>query len=185
MPQSTPAMRSLENWHLAFAPEPVIPGAGTDAAPDLGKEAKAFKLPLLSGGDFELAKQKGKVVVLDFWATWCGPCIKALPGLIEAMSAFPSDQVQLIGVNQGEAKDQVKRFLETRGWKLEVALDTEQSVGQQYGVDGIPHTVIIGPDGKIAWVKTGYSPDGETEAADAVKKLLSASPSPAPQKPAN
>ena len=114
--------------------------------------------------------------MLDFWATWCGPCVKSLPGLIEAMSAFPEDRVKLIGVNQGEPPDLVKRFLETRNWKLNVAMDAQQSVARQYGVDGIPHTVIVGPDGKVAWVKTGYSPDGETEAANAVKKLLGEAP---------
>ncbi|MDB6171141.1 MAG: TlpA family protein disulfide reductase [Chthoniobacteraceae bacterium] len=181
MPEPTASMRVLRDWHLVLAPEPVLPDTGGQSSPTLGKEAKSFKLPLLAGGDFDLAREKGKVIVLDFWATWCGPCIKALPGLIEAMAAFPEDRVKLIGVNQSEPGDQVKRFLETRGWKLTVAMDAGQNVAKQYGVDGIPHTVIIGPDGKVAWVKTGYSADGGTEAADAVKQLLAA---PAPPEPA-
>jgi thiol-disulfide isomerase/thioredoxin len=176
-PQPTPVMRSLQDWKLVYAPEPVIPESseGT-SSPLVGKEAKPFKLPLLEGGEFELAKEKGKVVILDFWATWCGPCIKSLPGLIEAVGAFPEDKVKLIGVDQSEAADQVKRFVETRGWKLTVALDAGSNVGQQYGVEGIPHTVIVGPDGKIAWVKTGYTPDGDKEASEAIKKLLTPAP---------
>ena len=171
-PEPTPAMRALEDWRLVYAPEPVLPETGGEASAMLGKEAKTFKLALLGGGNFDLAKEKGKIVVLDFWATWCGPCIKSLPGLIEAMSAFPSDRVKLIGVNQAEPPEQVKQFLETRNWKLTVALDAGQSVAQQYGVEGIPHTVIVGPDGKVAWTKTGYSPDGDTEAANIIKQLL-------------
>lgn len=171
-PASTPAMRALAGWRLTFAPEPVLPESGGESSPALGKEAKPIKLPLLAGGDFELSKAQGKVVVLDFWATWCGPCIKSLPGLIAAMEEFSPEQVQFIGVNQGEPAGTVKRFLETRDWKLTVALDSNQSVGRAYGVEGIPHTVVIGRDGKVAWVKTGYTPTADKEVAEAVKRLL-------------
>ncbi len=171
-PEPTPAMKALADWRLVDAPEPALPEAGGESSPTLGKAAAAFKLPLLDGGEFDLAASKGKVVVLDFWATWCGPCIKSIPALIEAMSAFPSDRVTLLGVNQSEPPEQVKRFLETRGWRFAVALDAGQKVARQYGVEGIPHTVIIGPDGNVAWVKTGFSPAGAAEAAEAVKTLL-------------
>jgi thiol-disulfide isomerase/thioredoxin len=134
--------------------------------------APEFHIPMIVPGDFDLRSQRGKVVVLDFWATWCGPCAKSLPGLIEAMSHFPADKVRLVGINQGETPDKIKSFLKLREWKLEVALDSDQAVGKKYGVEGIPQTVIIGPDGRIAWSETGYTPDGAEQAADAVKKLL-------------
>ena len=176
LPEPAAVTNSLKDWRLVYAPEPVLPGGSGDGSPMLGTMAKTFRLPLLDGGDFDLNAEKGKIVVLDFWATWCGPCVQSLPGLIEAMSVFPAERVKLIGVNQSEPAEQVKRFLETRGWKLTVAMDASQNVAHQYGVDGIPHTVIVGPDGKVAWVKTGYSPSGETEASNAVKQLLAAPP---------
>ena len=71
-----------------------------------------------------------------------------------------------------EAADEVKRFVETRDWRFTVAMDAGATVAQQYGVEGIPHTVIVGPDGKIAWVRSGYLPDGEKEISDAIQKLL-------------
>ncbi len=171
-PAPNAAMSNFQSWKLEHMMDPVLPETGGQSSPLLGKDAKDFKLALLDGTSFELSKEKGKIVVLDFWATWCGPCVKSLPELIEAMGEFDSSKVKFVGVNQAEPGPVVQKFLGQRGWKFTVALDAEQSVGRQFGVEGIPHTVIVGPDGKIAWVKTGYDPGGAKEAADAVRKLL-------------
>jgi thiol-disulfide isomerase/thioredoxin len=172
VPAENGAMVALKDWKLEFAPEPVLPETGGESSPLLNQEAKPFKLPLLGGGDFDLAAEKGKVIVLDFWATWCGPCVKSLPEMIDELSVFAPEKVRFIGLNQAEGKDQVQRFLETRGWQFEVALDASQRVGQSFGVEGIPHTVIVGPDGKVAYVKTGYEPGGAKKIAEVVRKLL-------------
>jgi peroxiredoxin len=179
-PVPSAAMKSLQDWHPVYAPEPVLPEAGSDDTASIGKPAGEFKLALLAGGKFDLAKQKGKIVVLDFWATWCGPCVRSLPELISTMSGFTKDRVTFVGVNEDEPADVIKQFLETRGWNLTVALDSGQGVGQQYGVDGIPHTVIIGPDGKVAWVRTGYTPGGEADVAKEINLLLAPPPPAAP-----
>ena len=171
-PEVSALLLSFREWKLAYTPEPVLPEAGGESSPMLTQEAPTFTLPLLAGGDFDLAKEKGKVIVLDFWATWCGPCVKSLPDMIAKMAEFDPSKVRFIAVNQAEPTDQVKTFLETRGWKMEVALDAFQRVGQQFKVEGIPHTVIIDPEGKVAFVKTGYSPDGAEKLAEQVRKHL-------------
>ena len=65
-----------------------------------------------------------------------------------------------------------RKFIEARGWKLDVALDARQTAGKQFGADSLPLTVVVGPDGRIAWVKSGYSPAGAKECSAAVMKLL-------------
>jgi thiol-disulfide isomerase/thioredoxin len=175
-PDPTTAQASYRDWKLTRAPEPVLPEGGGQSSPMIGKDVKDFKVPLLAGGEFDFARQRGKVVVLDFWATWCGPCIQSLPELMEVVESLKGDKTVaekfvFIAMNEAEPASQVKRFLEQRNWKLPVALDLLQSVGRQFQVEGIPHTVVIGPDGKIAWQNTGHRPGAAQELAEMVRKL--------------
>jgi thiol-disulfide isomerase/thioredoxin len=140
----------------------------------VGKEAPPFELTLLDDSTFRLADHRGKVVVLDFWATWCGPCIKAMPEVKDAVAAFPPGVVTLMTVNQGETPPLITPFLEAREWAdTPVALDFNMKVGNSYGVEGIPHTVVIDAEGKIAWVHSGFSPDLKQKLFEAVAKVLS------------
>ncbi len=166
---------SGRDWQMLYAPAPDLPSGdgGAAAGSLLGKKAADFKLPMLGdSGEFELGQNLGKVVVLDFWATWCGPCIRSLAELIAEMAAFSSDDVIFLGVNQGQSADEVQQFLEARGWEMPVALDQTQKVGRLFGVEGIPHTVVIGRDGKVAWAHSGYTPDAAKQIASAVLKAI-------------
>jgi peroxiredoxin len=122
----------------------------------VGKPAPDFTLKSLDGTDVSLSSLKGKIVILDFWATWCGPCRKGLPVLMEVAKARANDNVVLWAVDLDESKSKVQDFLKKKGWNLPVLLDAKGKVSQKYGVGGIPHTVIIGPDGVIHSVEIGF-----------------------------
>jgi peroxiredoxin len=122
----------------------------------VGKPAPDFTLKSLDGTDVSLSSLKGKIVILDFWATWCGPCRQGLPVLMEVAKARANDNVVLWAVDLDESKSKVQDFLKKKGWNLPVLLDAKGKVSQKYGVGGIPHTVIIGPDGVIHSVEIGF-----------------------------
>ncbi|MFT5471451.1 MAG: thiol-disulfide isomerase/thioredoxin, partial [Verrucomicrobiales bacterium] len=173
-PNVDPASLAFADWRLKKAPFPRIPGNEGDSEGSMeGQDAPEFSLKNLDGNAIEFDEDAPKIVVLDFWATWCGPCHRSMPELIEAVAEFPKKDVRLIAVNQGEAAARIQEFLEAREWgDLEVALDQNQSVGTQFQVEGIPHVVVIGTDGKIALVETGYRPGGSEAVGNVIRQLL-------------
>jgi thiol-disulfide isomerase/thioredoxin len=125
-------------------------------------------LDLLEGGTFNLAQHKGQVVVLDFWATWCGPCLQAMPTTDAVVREFADRKVKLVAVNLEERPEQVKATLARHKLKVTVALDTDGAISQRYSVTAIPQTVVITRDGKIARLFVG----GGQRIADALRKAL-------------
>ena len=133
-------------------------GAPGDSDPMVGKAAPPVRTKLLDGTSFNLAEHKGKVVVLDFWATWCGPCVRALPELMENMSGFSSKEAMLVAVNQGESKKVISQFLKNKKLTdLTVGMDKNQKIGRDYQVQGIPKTVVIDSKGVVRHVHVGFS----------------------------
>ncbi len=122
----------------------------------VGKPAPEFTLQDLEGTDVSLASLRGKTVILDFWATWCGPCRQGLPVLMDIAKDRAADGVVLWAVDLSEPKAKVQSFLEKKGWSLPVLLDTKGAISAKYKVGGIPHTVVIDPEGVIRAVEIGF-----------------------------
>ncbi|RFT15091.1 MAG: Thiol:disulfide oxidoreductase related to ResA [Candidatus Saccharicenans subterraneus] len=137
--------------------------------------APAFELKDLEGKVVKLANYQGKVVILDFWATWCGPCLGSFPGMKKLVEEYQKDpSVAFVFVNtwQDEAnKEQVvKEFLEKNQYPFYVLMDTEDKVVASYGVSGIPTKFVIDPKGKIRFKSIGF--EGDTEKMVKEVKLM-------------
>ena len=127
-------------------------------SPLVGMLAPRFELKDLAGRVHNLTDHENKhIVVLDFWETWCRPCIKAFPVLLDTVDRFRDRGVVLYTVNRGESTATIRQFLEEQDLALPVLLDFEKSVAQSYRVSGIPQTVIIDKSGTVRAVHIGYT----------------------------
>ena len=171
-----------QTWKLQNAPEPKDSdesggdGAGASGLEStmVGKPAPPFALDLLGGGKFDLAKNKGKVIVLDFWATWCGPCMQTMPQVDRVVRELQDQKldVQLIAVNLQEPAQQITPILERHKLKLTVALDRDGIVANKYGAVAIPQTVIVQRDGTVARLFVGGGPRFENQFRETLREVV-------------
>jgi peroxiredoxin len=118
--------------------------------PKVRMEAPAFNLKDIEGGMEGLADYKGKVIILNFWATWCPNCIEEMPSLQRLWEKFRVKGVEVIAVAVDRKIDNVKSFAQRLGLTFPVLLDTDGMVRKNYEVSALPITYIIGKDGKIS-----------------------------------
>lgn len=134
--------------------EPVDAQAGTMVAgPAVGRPAPDFTLTTLGGDTVTLSDLRGTPVVLNFWATWCGPCRREMPALQAAAERFDG-QVLVLGVDQGEDPQIVQDFVTEMGVTFPIPLDDEYLVGDTYNIRGMPTTFFVDDKGIIRhlWV---------------------------------
>jgi thiol-disulfide isomerase/thioredoxin len=146
-------------WMLGCgAPEGDSPAdAGRGPAPD-------FALPNLAGGELSLADLAGRPVVLDFWATWCAPCIRQVP-VLNAIHERYGDQVSVVGVSVDvDAEEVVPPFVEEHEIQYRVLLGDE-GLAQRYGALGFPTLFVLGPEGTILAVHSGVITEQALEEA--------------------
>lgn len=138
---------------------------GMDRPDHSGEMAPDFTLSGLDGKPVALSKLRGKVVVLDFWATWCGPCRRWLPIVAKVARETAAKGVKVYAVNVRETPAQVKAFLKGAGVVIPVLLDKDGAIGNAYGAASIPLTVIVGRDGKIVKTLLGLHAESDLRAA--------------------
>jgi peroxiredoxin len=129
--------------------------AGPQGAAAVGQPAPGFSLPGLDSRPVNLSDFEGRTVVLNFWATWCGPCREELPELQSVADRFQAQGVTVLGVNVQEGAAVVQRFLRDLGVRFPVVRDSDGNVALRYRVSGLPVTFIVGPDGVLRDRLTG------------------------------
>jgi thiol-disulfide isomerase/thioredoxin len=175
---------AYQQWKLRYALEPKFLAAEANAARGanpagvdsalVGKPAPDFELELLDGEQFHLAGHKGKTVVLDFWATWCGPCLQTMPALAQVHRESAADGIQVVAVNLEETPEQIRGLLKRLKLQVPVALDRDGAIAARYGVTSIPQTLIIDRDGKVFRHFVGGGAHYGKELADALHELAAA-----------
>jgi thiol-disulfide isomerase/thioredoxin len=136
----------------------------------IGQAAPNFKLPDLTGQQVSLDQFKGKVVMLDFWATWCGPCRMTMP-VVENLQKEFADTLVLLTINLQDPRDEVRDYIRAQGIHSRVLLDQEGTVGTMYGAAGIPMQILIDKQGIIRFGMTGYDPRMASKLRTEISKL--------------
>ena len=168
----TPEEEAAEE--IAETDRAIQKAAGLDRFELSGQPAPDFELPLLAGGTFKLSEQKGKVVVIDFWATWCGPCVRALPEMKKLAEAYAENpDVVVVGFSTDEAKnrDQVEKLVAKNKLAYPIGLGPAEAK-TAFKVSGIPCIVVVGQDGVVQGRRVGFSPKLEKDLKRAVDALL-------------
>jgi len=146
----------------------------------VGKPAPTFELKDTEGVTVSLESLKGKTVILDFFATWCGPCRQGMPVLMDIAERRAEEGVVLYAIDLDEPADKIKSFLEKQGWTLNVLMTGDSKVADEYMVGGIPHTVIVAPNGSLQFVEIGFrgKEHAEQQINQAIDKAIESSKSP-------
>ena len=147
-------------------------GADHPAGIGYGTPAPNFTLETLDGKNLSLSDFRGKAVIVNFWATWCGPCKIETPWLVELQNQYGAQGLQVVGVAMDDSgKDEIEKFAKEMGVNYPVLIGKE-AVGDAYGgVPALPESFFVGRDGKIVDRIIGLKGRGEIE--DSVKKALS------------
>jgi len=147
------ALRALAAAALASAAGSA--GAAPAGAPD-------FTLPLATGGNLRLLEQRGKVVMLNFWASWCGPCQREMPHLEHLYERYRAAGFLLLGINVDEDPRKADAVRNALGIRFPVLLDAANQVSRAYGLSAMPSSVLVDRDGRLRERYAGYH-DGTEE----------------------
>lgn len=149
----------------------------------IGEMAPGFTLTTLDGGtEISLSDLKGKVVYIDFWASWCGPCRRSLPEVQALAKEYKGRDVQVLGVNLDRKLEAGVKYAADQNLGFPSVFDDGGQVAQSYGVRSIPSMLIVGPDGEVAYSSVGFDPKALPDIKKVIEDLLGESQARNPSK---
>ena len=147
--------------------------ASSLASSDLeGRPAPDFALKSSTGVNLRLSEYRGDVVMINFWATWCGPCRQEMPLLEELYGRYQRVGFNLLGVNIDDDSGRAMRMAEELGVSFPVLFDARKEVSKLYEVEAMPVTVLVDREGTVRYVHHGYKPGYEEKYLDQIRSLL-------------
>ncbi len=161
----------IKNLFCAAALSAALVGSAWALEP--GQAAPALELPG-STAPVSLAQLRGKVVFVDFWASWCGPCKQSFPWMNEMQAKYGAKGLQIVGVNVDAKRADADKFLAEVPANFRVAFDAQGDTPKRYQIKGMPSSVLVGPDGKVIQVHTGFRADERKQLEDAIVAALAA-----------
>jgi peroxiredoxin len=139
--------------------------------PDVGKTASSFSLSSLNGGS-KASVEKGKVTIVDFWATWCDPCKKSFPKYQELYVKYTASGLEIVAVSVDDEKKDIPEFIKTYGAKFPVGWDEGHRIAECYHPPNMPSAYVIDKTGVIKFVHNGYHDGEEKDLEKEIKSLL-------------
>ncbi|MGK7346350.1 MAG: peroxiredoxin family protein [Candidatus Nitrospinota bacterium M3_3B_026] len=135
--------------------------------------APDFTLPSISGGDISLSNLRGKWVFVNFWATWCGPCVVEMPMMNKLHKKLAGKPFEMVAISIDDLPaERVRQFVEEMGLDFTVLLDRDNKTSRMYGIVSIPQTYIIDPEGRIVSKANGMREWDSPEVVDYFKDLI-------------
>jgi thiol-disulfide isomerase/thioredoxin len=146
------------------------------AGTELSLPAPAFELPTRAGAQVALQDLRGQVVMINFWASWCGPCRQEFPVLEQMYRKYRPLGFTLLAVNVESDPADAERFLAGVPVTFPVAFDADNRVSGAYGVSAMPTTLIVDRKGRVRWMHRAYKPGDEDEYLNRIRALLKEAP---------
>jgi len=144
----------------------------TAQAVDVNSEAPDFTLETLDGGNLRLQERRGEVVLVNFWASWCGPCRQEMPILDRLHQRYKEAGFSVLGVNVEGKRKPAEKVAKKSNVTFPVLIDAGQKVSENYELEAMPTTVVVDRNGKVRYIHRGYKSGDEARYIDIVKQLI-------------